>query len=50
MIARVGIETVYYSKPYESRYGLSGDVKSLLKSCGVSVQELALDKNDFLGA
>jgi len=47
VILRAGIVKVYYGQPYDSRYGLSGDVKDMLESSGVGVEQLIITREDL---
>lgn len=46
-IIRAGIRRVVYGVSYDSRYGLSSDVKELLESSGIAVEQIELIINDL---
>ena len=46
-IIRAGIGTVYFGQAYESRYGLSSDVKDMLISSGIQVKELVITREEL---
>jgi deoxycytidylate deaminase len=45
-IIRAGIKEVYFGQDYDSRYGLSGDIKGLLEKSGIKVRPLILSFKD----
>ena len=47
VIIRAGITKVFFGQPYESRYGLSGDVKRLLAEGLVAFEQLVIDLEEF---
>jgi dCMP deaminase len=46
-IIRAGIVKIFVGEHYESRYGLSSDVKDMLNQSGISVETLALARENF---
>jgi dCMP deaminase len=47
-IIRAGIVKIFVGEHYESRYGLSSDVKDMLNQSGISVETLALVRENFM--
>lgn len=46
-LVRVGIKEVFFSEPYESRYGLSPQVLDFLRDACISVENLILSLSDM---
>ena len=46
-IIRAGIVRVCYGQPYDSRYGLSRDVKDMLTRSGLAVEQLIVTREDL---
>jgi len=46
VIIRAQIRFVYYGEPYDSRYGLSGDVGAMLRRANIGLSELTLGVRD----
>jgi dCMP deaminase len=48
-IIRAEIVKIYYGQPYDSRYGLSGDVKAMLEQSGLVLEQLIIRREDLEG-
>jgi dCMP deaminase len=46
-IIRSGIVKVYYGQPYDSRYGLSSDVRDMLMRAGLEVEQLIVTRQEL---
>lgn len=47
VIIRAGIIKVFFGEPYDSRYGLSGDVGGMLLSSGILVEPLVVTREEL---
>jgi len=48
-IIRAGIHKVFFGQPYDSRYGLSGDVGEMLMRSGILVEPLLITRGELGG-